>query len=52
LSSDDFSAVIFPGGFGAAKNLSTFGVSGDPEVDDQVARVLREFREKVRKRGI
>ena len=38
-------AVIFPGGFGAAKNLSTFGVSSDPEVDPEVARVLRAFRE-------
>ena len=36
-------AVIFPGGFGIAKNLSTFGVSSDPEVDCEVARVLREF---------
>ena len=28
LSVSDFDAVIFPGGFGAAKNLSDFGVVG------------------------
>ena len=48
----DFSAVIFPGGFGAAKNLSSFGVSSDPVVDDQVARVLRQFREEKKPIGM
>jgi len=28
LSVDAFDAVIFPGGFGAAKNLSTFATQG------------------------
>ena len=37
-------AVVFPGGFGAAKNLCTFAVSSDPEADPEAARVLREFR--------
>lgn len=37
--------MVFPGGFGAAKNLSTFGVSDDPEVDPEVARVVRDFRD-------
>ncbi len=35
-------AVVFPGGFGAAKNLCTFAVSGpDCSVDPQVERVIR-----------
>ncbi len=43
LTTDAVDAVIFPGGFGAAKNLSTFATSSDPEVDPEVSRVLREF---------
>uniref|UniRef100_A0A8D1F1L4 Glutamine amidotransferase-like class 1 domain-containing protein 3A, mitochondrial n=1 Tax=Sus scrofa TaxID=9823 RepID=A0A8D1F1L4_PIG len=44
LSAADHDAVIFPGGFGAAKNLSTFAVDGkDCKVDRDVERVLREF---------
>jgi len=35
-------AVIIPGGFGAAKNLSTFGVSEDPSVDPDLEIALRE----------
>lgn len=39
----DFDAVIFPGGFGAAKNLCNFAVKGaDCEVNPEVERVLRE----------
>ncbi len=35
---------MFPGGFGAAKNLSDFGFKGaDMAVDPEVARVLKEF---------
>lgn len=45
LTSNDVEALVFPGGFGAAKNLSTFGVSDQPEVNEDVARVLREFNE-------
>lgn len=38
------SAVIFPGGFGVAKNLCTFAKAGpDCTVHRDVARVLREF---------
>ncbi len=45
LSADSpVEAVVFPGGFGAAKNLCTFAVSSDPEADPEAARVLREFR--------
>ena len=43
LTVDSVDAVIFPGGFGAAKNLCTFATSAEPEVDAEVARVLREF---------
>jgi len=45
LRAGDFDAVIFPGGFGAAKNLSDFAVKG-PELTliPDVDRVLTEFR--------
>ncbi len=52
LNADNFSAVIFPGGFGAAKNLSTFGVSSDPDVDDEVVRILRQFRDQKKPIGM
>src|SRR5262245_61152748 len=39
---DELDAVILPGGFGAAKNLSTFASAGaDCEVDENVAKLLR-----------
>lgn len=39
----DYSAVIFPGGFGAAKNLSNFAVKGpDAEVNSEVERFVKE----------
>lgn len=41
----DYDAVFFPGGFGAAKNLSTVALDGPAaKVDPEVARVIREFR--------
>lgn len=43
LKAADFAAVVFPGGFGAAKNLSNFATSSDPSVDEEVARVISEF---------
>ncbi|XP_037380769.1 glutamine amidotransferase-like class 1 domain-containing protein 3, mitochondrial isoform X2 [Talpa occidentalis] len=44
LSAARHDAAIFPGGFGAAKNLSTFAVDGkDCKVNGDVARVLKEF---------
>lgn len=44
LHGDDFDAVIFPGGFGAASQLSNFGDRGEKcEVDADVARVVAEF---------
>ncbi|KAJ8246734.1 hypothetical protein GJAV_G00254790 [Gymnothorax javanicus] len=44
LTSSGHDAVIFPGGFGAAKNLSTFAVDGkDCKVNHDVERVLKDF---------
>ncbi len=44
LAADRFDAVIFPGGYGAAKNLCTFAVDGAHcTVDDDVRRVVLEF---------
>jgi len=44
LKAGDVSAVVIPGGFGAAKNLSDFGFKGaDMEVDPEVRRVISEF---------
>ena len=43
LKMADFDAVVFPGGFGAAKNLCTFAVDGpNCSVEDDVVRVTRE----------
>ncbi|GFS06272.1 ES1 protein homolog, mitochondrial [Elysia marginata] len=44
LKAAGFDAVIFPGGFGVAKNLSNFAVDGPSmKVDKDVERVLKEF---------
>jgi enhancing lycopene biosynthesis protein 2 len=44
LKSAEFDALFVPGGFGAAKNLSDFGVNGaDMQVKDDVASVLKDF---------
>jgi len=44
LSTTCADAVIFPGGFGAAKNLSNFAVAGgDMAVKEDVARVIKDF---------
>ena len=45
LNVEDVDAVVFPGGFGAAKNLSSFAHSAEPSVDPEVARVLRQCLE-------
>lgn len=42
FNADDFDAIVFPGGFGAAKNLSTFAFAGaDCEVEGEVIRAIR-----------
>jgi len=44
LAAEEFEAVVLPGGFGAAKNLSDYGMKGqDMSVNDQVERVIVEF---------
>merc|ERR1712187_827826 len=44
LEAKDFDAAIFPGGFGAAKNLSDLAVKGpDVTLNADVDRVIKEF---------
>ncbi|KAM8814949.1 glutamine amidotransferase-like class 1 domain-containing protein 3, mitochondrial [Rhynchonycteris naso] len=44
LNAANHDAAIFPGGFGAAKNLSTFAVDGkDCKVNKDVERILKDF---------
>jgi enhancing lycopene biosynthesis protein 2 len=44
VKGDELDAVIFPGGFGAAKNLCNFASKGaDAEVNPEVARLLKEM---------
>jgi len=44
LTPEQAVAVIIPGGFGAAKNLSNFATGGDSiEVEPQTKRVIQEF---------
>lgn len=46
LKAQDYDAVAFPGGFGAAKNLSTWASQGSAcEVNPEVRRVILEFFE-------
>ena len=43
VKGSDFDAVVFPGGYGAAKNLSTFAVDGPAcSVNAEVDRLIRE----------
>jgi len=44
LAASSHDAVVFPGGFGVAKNLSTFAVDADKaKVNPEVERVIKEF---------
>jgi glutamine amidotransferase-like class 1 domain-containing protein 3, mitochondrial len=53
LDASGFDAVIFPGGFGAAKNLSSFAFDGvDCKVNDQVNRVITEFNDAKKPIGL
>jgi len=46
VAADQIDALIFPGGFGAAKNLSDFAFKGtDMQVDPDVTRLVGEMRE-------
>ncbi len=47
FSSDDYDALVFPGGFGAAKNLSTYAFEGPGmHVNPEVANVIAMMHEK------
>ncbi len=44
VKAEDIDALILPGGFGAAKNLSTFAVHGpDAQVNPEVERIIKEM---------
>jgi enhancing lycopene biosynthesis protein 2 len=44
LKAIDFDGIILPGGFGAAKNLSTYAIDGENyTVDPEVEKVIKEF---------
>ena len=46
IQAGDIDALVFPGGFGAAKNLCTFAIHGkDCSVDRQVERLIMEMYE-------
>ncbi len=46
VSANDFDALIFPGGYGAAQNLSDFAVKGgDCSVNQDVERLIKETLE-------
>ena len=47
IKADDIDALVFPGGFGAAKNLSNFAEKGDEcDVHPDVMRLVKEFVSK------
>ena len=47
VKADDIDALMFPGGFGAAKNLCDFAVNGENcNVHPEVMRLVREFKDK------
>lgn len=46
FKAEDYDAVILPGGFGAAKNLSNFAFKGiDCQVNDEVHKALQDMKE-------
>jgi enhancing lycopene biosynthesis protein 2 len=47
FKADSFDAIIFPGGFGAAKNLSTFAFDGaDMKVNEDVKKAVLSMHQK------
>lgn len=53
VKADDLDALVFPGGFGAAKNLSTFATDGpNCKVNEQVARLVREMHQQKKPIGL
>ena len=44
LNASEFDALLIPGGFGAAKNLSDFGFKGvEMKVDENLEKIMRDF---------
>ncbi len=53
VKADDIDALYFPGGFGAAKNLSDFAVNGENcSVHPEVSRLVREFAARHKPQGV
>jgi len=53
VKAEDLDALFFPGGFGAAKNLSDFAVKGEGcTVHPEVTRLIREFKDKKKPQGV
>ncbi len=53
LSAEDMDALILPGGFGAAKNLSNFAFVGDKaQAHPEVARLVQELCQKQKPIGL
>jgi len=53
LKAADVDAVIFPGGFGAAKNLCTFGIDGpDCKIDPDARRIIQETLDAQKPLGV
>src|SRR6056297_2964227 len=47
FKAEDYDAIIFPGGFGVAKNLCSFAKDGpECKVDTEVERVIKDAHEK------
>lgn len=53
LRETDFDAIVFPGGYGAAKNLSNWAEAGaKAKVHPEVERVIREFHKADKPIGV
>jgi enhancing lycopene biosynthesis protein 2 len=47
FNADDFDAILFPGGFGAAKNLSTFAFDGpNCKINGEVENAIRAMKDQ------
>ena len=52
LSANDYDCIIFPGGFGAAKNFCDFGVNGENcSVNTDITKVILDFYSKGKPMG-
>ena len=53
VKADDIDALVFPGGFGAAKNLSSFAVKGENcDVHPEGLRLVKEFAAKQKPQAV